>query len=190
MSEPMLFVGNDLVYENSEDMEDDEKEELQTRIKKSLYDVMIRHDTIIRAVDDVQQLSLDVRISHTYVTRSLTHSLTDTPSRARALQQPISVGVTDIVACSEEFDPVDEADTKDRFEIVGSAAKPAATATEANGASTNNRKRKADGDPDDAPVKRPRSDDDPTTSNSTTTPSTVQKHDDNDDDDDDCVVVL
>lgn len=67
MAEPMLFANNSLMYESSQDMEDDEKEELEERIKKTLYDVLIRNDTIIRAVDEIQQLSLDVRISHTYV---------------------------------------------------------------------------------------------------------------------------
>lgn len=64
---PCLFIGNDNLYECSDDMEDDEKEYMAQQGKKSLEQAKIVNGTIIRAEDEFQDLSIDITIFHKFV---------------------------------------------------------------------------------------------------------------------------
>ena len=61
---PCLFIGTDNVYECSNDMDEEEIADMKEQGSKILKDAGIVHNTIIRADDEFQDLSIDITIIH------------------------------------------------------------------------------------------------------------------------------
>jgi hypothetical protein len=64
MVNPNLYLGATNIYESSDDLDDDEIEDMKKQAAKALRDVGI-HNTLVRAEDDAQELSIEISILHT-----------------------------------------------------------------------------------------------------------------------------
>merc|ERR1712137_28540 len=62
MVNPNLYLGSTNVFESSDDLEEDEQAEMKEQAQKLLKDVGITHNTLVRADDDAQELSIELSV--------------------------------------------------------------------------------------------------------------------------------
>ena len=67
MVHPSIYSGPNNIYECSEDMDEDEIEEMKEQEEKFLAQVGITHNALIRVDDDFQNIALEISIYHQFV---------------------------------------------------------------------------------------------------------------------------
>eukprot|EP01095_Lingulamoeba_sp_RSL-Kostka_P009222 TRINITY_DN3172_c0_g1_i1.p1 TRINITY_DN3172_c0_g1~~TRINITY_DN3172_c0_g1_i1.p1 ORF type:complete len:606 (+),score=241.75 TRINITY_DN3172_c0_g1_i1:801-2618(+) len=64
MIAPSLFIGSTLIYEYYDEMEDDEKEDMEKRSLKTLKELNIISGTLLMVEDEMQVLELELSVTH------------------------------------------------------------------------------------------------------------------------------
>jgi ubiquitin-like 1-activating enzyme E1 B len=64
MIEPLVYLGNTLLFDSSSEMDEEEKDHFTQQAQKTFHQLSIQNNTILRAEDNIQQLSVDVIIEH------------------------------------------------------------------------------------------------------------------------------